>query len=116
MAESGPQGSLTVFWKRRLAPPHSARFGGGGGPARGGLDGATSRQEGFGRRRGTPISVQGRRLGTKFQILPLTMKYSFCFIPDCEINPQTRRKRTNFPDMRHPPSPEKQTNRFLQTT
>ena len=106
MAESGPQGSLTVFWKRRLAPPHPDRFGGADGPT-GGFWTAPGN---------TYLSSGPPIIGTKFHILPLTMKYSFCFIPDCEINPQTRRKRTNFPDMRPPPSAEKRTNTFLQAT
>jgi hypothetical protein len=104
MAQSGPQSSLTVSWTRRVTPANPDRFAVG-----------TARQEGFGRYRGTPISVMARRFGTKFHILPLTMKYSFCFIPDRGINPPTRRKRTNFPDMRHPPSAEKRANTFLQT-
>ena len=46
LAESGLQGSFTVFWERRVAPPNPTVLRRG-----------RPRQEGFGRRRGTPISV-----------------------------------------------------------
>jgi hypothetical protein len=35
MAESSPEGSLTVFWKRPVAPPNPERFAAGTGPTGG---------------------------------------------------------------------------------
>ena len=57
LAESGLQGSFTVFWERRVAPPNPTVLRRG-----------RPRQEGFGRRRGTPISVWLADLELSFKI------------------------------------------------